>query len=54
MSHVYVYVDHRNDLGDHCPWSGQPVQGMRPDDDPDDHACPAGCYDSRAVPEGDE
>lgn len=39
----YVWNQHTNDLGDHCPHSGEPT-----DDDPDDDgaACPAGCRSS--------
>jgi hypothetical protein len=42
---MYVFNEHTNDLGDWCPYSGQPA----PDDDA---ACPQGCRGSHAVESG--
>lgn len=48
----YRFVNHSNDIGDWCPWSGKPVVGDRlHEDDP----CPAMCRASRIeeVPAGE-
>lgn len=40
-----IYNEHTNDLGDWCPWSGEPA----PESDHDYPACPARCRDSDVV-----
>lgn len=42
-----VWSHHTNDLGDACPFSGQPA----PDDATDDTPCPARCRASYPVDE---
>lgn len=49
---------HVNDLGDHCPWSGQPVapnrEALMSGLADDDEGCPQGCPGSAwADPEQD-
>jgi hypothetical protein len=43
-----VWTQHVNDLGDHCPWSGQQAtpqnrEALMSGLDPDDDRCPQGC-----------
>jgi hypothetical protein len=44
-----VWATHSNDIGDWCPWSGEPVADFSDEDDAmDSETCPAGCRGSWA------
>jgi hypothetical protein len=44
-----VWASHSNDIGDWCPWSGEPVADFSDQDDSaDSDRCPAGCRGSWA------
>jgi hypothetical protein len=47
LNRELVWNHHTNDLGDACPYSGQPA----PDDTTDDTPCPARCRASYPVDE---
>ena len=55
MIKTLVWNDHKNDIGDWCPWSDEPAVIPAGDTGPDtDPCCPARCRASRPVDKDDQ